>query len=408
MPGGERPQRPQIESLAFDRPAEAIPFEEREILDRACFDSFGERVLAAAGAHLTRPADPAAVAAGPGGGAADAESGPLPGRGPPSARGAVAAGDAGGAAERGLRRPGVSPLRLPSAGAAAAAAGDLQHRRWPSIAACTACGSRAHPVPDLAAEGPWREAPFWLWTAAAPRGGGCSSRGPGDELELSGPRAAAAGSCAWRRTAQADRAVEQLAEWAARGVRLRPRALLTTHVRPAGAERPVPARHRRRQVRSADRPDRCSASSACSRRRSPTLSATALLFTGPTARLRHELRAERLRLRDLRFHPEQHVPPGAASRAAAGRETPLAAARRCRADSAASGTRRWSGSIRHCSRWWRSSWPRAARQKPRWRMNSATPRCWPRASFRSACSRNPDCGHSYWHFPTEPLHCCEI
>jgi hypothetical protein len=89
--------------------------------------------------------------------------------------------------------------------------------------------SKHHPVPALSREGEWREAPFWVWRAEAPRRRpllvrqGPKSmqlrvRGEDDpliELPLGPDREACC-------------AVEQLHSLAARGVRLRTRALTTT------------------------------------------------------------------------------------------------------------------------------------------------------------------------------------
>ena len=84
-----------------------------------------------------------------------------------------------------------------------------------------------HPVPDLAVDGSWLEAPFWIWTAAEPRRRRLFARASGDQIAISDRRS-------WetrlplRVDGRPDRAVERLAELQRDGVRIRPRALLTT------------------------------------------------------------------------------------------------------------------------------------------------------------------------------------
>lgn len=87
--------------------------------------------------------------------------------------------------------------------------------------------SRSHPVPELARDDDWLEAPFWVWTSEAPRRRRLFARRRKDLLELTD-------RAGWRATLElppegdASRAVEQLAEQRAANLKLRPRALLTT------------------------------------------------------------------------------------------------------------------------------------------------------------------------------------
>lgn len=84
-----------------------------------------------------------------------------------------------------------------------------------------------HPVPDLARDGDWHEAPFWLTSDERPqrrrpwvrRRGGELLLGDRDGMEVSLPLAT---------ESEAGRAVELLAELPRRGVQLRTRALTTT------------------------------------------------------------------------------------------------------------------------------------------------------------------------------------
>lgn len=87
--------------------------------------------------------------------------------------------------------------------------------------------SAAHPVPDLAAEGDWLEAPLWTWTEEDPRRRRLFARCEGKQIVLSdrhGLRVAlplAPGG-------NAAGAVEVLSRLDRQGVRIRSRALITT------------------------------------------------------------------------------------------------------------------------------------------------------------------------------------
>jgi hypothetical protein len=87
--------------------------------------------------------------------------------------------------------------------------------------------SVTHPVPDLAAEGDWLEAPFWLWSEADPRRRAVFVRRAGGELELSDRRQFRL-RLPLHEDANASRAVEQLAAARRGGIKLRTRALTTT------------------------------------------------------------------------------------------------------------------------------------------------------------------------------------
>ena len=87
--------------------------------------------------------------------------------------------------------------------------------------------SAAHPVPDLAAEDRWLEAPFWIWTSADPRRRRLFVRHGQDELVLS-DRHALELRLPLGPDADAQAAVRRLDEIARAGVKIRPRALITT------------------------------------------------------------------------------------------------------------------------------------------------------------------------------------
>jgi hypothetical protein len=87
--------------------------------------------------------------------------------------------------------------------------------------------SRTHPVPELAREGEWLEAPFWVWRVDAPRRERLFVRRSGHQLELSN-RKRSLGFLPLNTEVDASAAVARCADWSARGWRFRPRALLTT------------------------------------------------------------------------------------------------------------------------------------------------------------------------------------
>ncbi|HEV3006328.1 MAG TPA: hypothetical protein VGX78_17795 [Pirellulales bacterium] len=87
--------------------------------------------------------------------------------------------------------------------------------------------SASHPVPDLAVDGPWLEAPFWVWTDADPRRRRVFALQQGDDVMLSD---GAGLRVALPLTPHGDgaAAVERLLDLPAQGIRLRTRALTTT------------------------------------------------------------------------------------------------------------------------------------------------------------------------------------
>jgi len=87
--------------------------------------------------------------------------------------------------------------------------------------------SATHPVPDLIEENGWLEAPYWIWDAENPRRRRLICRPCGDELLL----ADGAGleiPLSLTPDGDAGTAVSQLADISKRGIRIRPRALMTT------------------------------------------------------------------------------------------------------------------------------------------------------------------------------------
>jgi hypothetical protein len=87
--------------------------------------------------------------------------------------------------------------------------------------------SRHHPAPDLVEEGAWCEAPFWVWTADDPRRRRLFIQATADETLLS-DRQSWEARLPLSPESDPARAVDQLMELQRGGVRIRPRALVTT------------------------------------------------------------------------------------------------------------------------------------------------------------------------------------
>jgi hypothetical protein len=87
--------------------------------------------------------------------------------------------------------------------------------------------NEAHPVPDLAMDGPWHEAPFWIWTAAEPERRRLFARSIGNKVLVS-DRKGLELALPLDSEGEAGPAVAELAQWAGRGIKIRSRALITT------------------------------------------------------------------------------------------------------------------------------------------------------------------------------------
>lgn len=87
--------------------------------------------------------------------------------------------------------------------------------------------SRSHPVPDLEEEDGWLEAPLWMWSDERPRRQRVFVRASRDGIELTDRESV---HLLWplHPEQSAERAVEAWQADRARGIKLRPRALLTT------------------------------------------------------------------------------------------------------------------------------------------------------------------------------------
>ncbi len=225
LPGGSVAS-PVRESVAYDLPEPVEPYEERRIEDRAVFESFakraGEKISSFVQNPLLEKYWPLAVARSRAQG--------LLGASLAQARHLLE--DSWGNSTWEIPQSAVCdqpaflrftahllaqmPRFLPVYNAAVDEYRQIYRIR-----------NHAHPAPDLAVEGDWRETPFWIWTAENPHrrrlfacpSGGETALSDRQEIEL---------KLSVTPDADAGRAVEQLAEWRRKGVKIRSRALITT------------------------------------------------------------------------------------------------------------------------------------------------------------------------------------
>jgi hypothetical protein len=220
------PSQPMVEAVLFDRPTTAVPFEERAIVDRAMFESFGTRAAKSIASLVPGPFVesfwPEVVR-----------------RSRQTSRLGECLAQARHAWEG---RWGTTTLEIPQSRVAGLPAFHrfvahlLSHlpRLWEIYNAAlyefrraNRIRSHAHPVPALAEDGDWLEAPLWVWRSDDPARRRLFVRSRNDQIVL-------ADRAGWERAidlsadGELDRAIEQLHELARHGVRLRTRALVTT------------------------------------------------------------------------------------------------------------------------------------------------------------------------------------
>ena len=228
VPGGT-PENPVVEQIAIDAPGEEVPWEERAILDRQQFGEFGRRVAQSMGAlasytPIVQELWPLAEeAAGRQGDATNL------GRTLAEAR------------HRYERRLGLRTLEVPLSlicqrrsfrWFAAHLLAELPrlHAIYNSALAeyrrANRVRSRSHPVPDLAMQDDWHEAPFWVWTRSDPRRRRLFVRSTKGMMQLSD--FGSVQSVLPLSGSDLEAAVEQLAAMETNGICVRPRALVTT------------------------------------------------------------------------------------------------------------------------------------------------------------------------------------
>ena len=252
----------------------------------------------------------------------------------------------------------------------------------------------AHPVPDLAAEGPWLEAPLWIWTAEQPQRRRVFVCRRGREILVS-DRAGQELRLPLTPDGDASDAVERLMAWSRQGVKIRSRALITTlWARLALSDLFLHGIGGAKYDQVTDRLIETFFGLA-----PPgimVLSAT-LYLAGSRGRRRatEDLRDIRRELRELSYHPEKYLRAshfGDGQRPLAGPWSTRSSvdprtrhAGKCLHALAmpfvASTTNCSRGSPRSGSNYWNSKRKRNGR--------CGTRRCWARANMASACIPNP-------------------
>jgi hypothetical protein len=227
--------RATIENVAFDVPGDVIPFEERPILDPWLFKTFSGRVMDAfesccVGGHepyerLVEPMWNAALAY-----AKEADCGSRLGRTLARTRHWVE------------WHTGLKTLELPLSTvsksrhfqrfavhllAQAPRLRQIYNAALAEYRAVNHIRSGTHPVPSLQRDDDWLEAPFLLWTKENPRRQRLFVLPLRDSLVLS-DRQGLRITLDLPAGGQTDKAIEQLAATESRGIKLRPRALITT------------------------------------------------------------------------------------------------------------------------------------------------------------------------------------
>jgi hypothetical protein len=213
---------PRVETVPYDRAATEIPYEERFLLDRSLYESFGRRVHT-----LLEPLIPSPL---------------LDEWWPTVIAASIGEQNLGRCVARSRHRLeaawGVTTLEVPLSivcetnafrGLILHLLGDLpafheiynsslfEYRRVNHVR------SRSHPVPPLEQMEDWYEAPLWVWTRDDPRRRRLYARAHSGGMELTD-----LSDQRWRISNRPDVALGDLARHSERGIRIRPRALVTT------------------------------------------------------------------------------------------------------------------------------------------------------------------------------------
>jgi hypothetical protein len=296
-------EAPRLESVAFDQATAATPWEERTIVDAATWRSFADRVREAAPQLVRHPM--------------------LDDWWPTAAARGEATGRLGASLSQARHLAeiewGCRNLELPQSQLCQTAA--FRHfvahllKNLPRFATAyneaLAAYRREHhlrnhaqPVPNLAADGPWLEAPLWLWSAADPRRRAVFARAKDDRVLVS-DRHGFEGALPVGETGLDD-AVAALAHWEAAGRKLRSRALVTTmFARLALADLFIHGIGGAKYDQATD--DIVRRFFGAPPPPFATLSGTLRLPIDHPAANETDLRRLRQRLRELRFHPETHL-----------------------------------------------------------------------------------------------------
>jgi hypothetical protein len=218
---------PRAESVTFDRPTEVIPYEERQVVDHDHFATFAERVRQAGGPML--PGEPIIERLWPTAVEAAREG----------ANVGQAIAQARHVYEESL---GLETLEVPLSRVCQgepfrlfllhvltnlAEFREIYNEALAEYRAVHKLRSRSHPAPDLEQVDGFLEAPFWIYSRETPQRGRLYVRSGNNQLELT-DRQTAAHHMRLPSDADHSAALEILEACERDGLRLRPRALLTT------------------------------------------------------------------------------------------------------------------------------------------------------------------------------------
>ena len=219
-------ERPRVETVCYDEPTVEMPYEERTIRNNAAFGTFAERASA-----MVRPLikDPMVATLWQ----LTAERNPRQTNlGLRLAQGRHAFEETWN--NETLELPQSAVCHLPEFSWFVAHILAQLPRFWKAHNQALAMyrranhlRNRAQPLPDLACSDGWQEAPFWIWTPEDPQRRPLFAKRTGNEVVIS-DRHAHEISLSLTRDGDASTAVEQLQALAARGIKLRTRALTTT------------------------------------------------------------------------------------------------------------------------------------------------------------------------------------
>ncbi len=225
VPGGSLAD-PRREAIPFDRADSKLPFEERRILDRAAFSDFGRRI-----AQRIAPL----------------VGNPLIERFWPMVIDRSNRVDRLGYCLAQARHQlegewGLQTLEIPQSWVCrsepfqwfvAHLLGNLErfrecyNRAVQEYRQANGIRNAAHPVPDLATDGAWMEAPLWVWTDDQPHRRRVFARREGGNVIIA-DRAGQELRLPLKPDGDAGDAVGMLMDWNRRGVKIRSRALVTT------------------------------------------------------------------------------------------------------------------------------------------------------------------------------------
>ena len=230
VPGGTV-DRPQVEMIPFDRTEPAIPYEERQIVDRELFAAFGrratERIRSLVPDPLLQPFWPLVLQR------LQQHGNSLPGN-----LGACVAQ----ARHQWEGQWGLQTLEVPQSWVCATQSfcwfvahlldqlprlREVYNEAVEEYRGMHRIRNQAQPVTKLSTDGDWLEAPLWIWTAQSPQRRALFARRRGGQVLLS-DRDALEFALPLRSDGDASAAVGRLMELGRQGIKIRSKALVTT------------------------------------------------------------------------------------------------------------------------------------------------------------------------------------